>query len=198
MAVAENTYANFSISEMQNLAVSGMRAHQSAVHRTCHRPSTSEVFDHISRYRSGQPQFWTYTKKGLDDILVKLCTADSDKNSPQQEVLIKRLSELKSSIGLADEELAKILKISRKTLHNWQHGSTIPNKTKLLRLVAQHNILRTWLSNGYPEISKLNFEVKEQILSKLQKDNVDVDDLLYFGSGLMLTADFDVIDDPFA
>jgi transcriptional regulator with XRE-family HTH domain len=118
--------------------------------------------------------------------------------SPQQNLLVKRLNELKSSLGLADEELASILKTTRKTLHNWQQGNTKPNKTKLLRLVDQHNLLSKWLSNGYPDIATLDIEEKNQILHKLQQDEVDTDDVLYFGSGLMLTSDFDVIDDPFA
>ena len=101
------------------------------------------------------------------------------------------------AIGLSDEELANILKVSRKTLHNWTQGNTNPNKAKLLRLVEQHNLLMTWLNNGYPEISTLNFECKAQLLSKLEQDDVGVDDFLYFGSGLMLTNSFDVIDNPF-
>lgn len=197
MAVADNTYVNYNIGEMQTLAVSGLHARQSAVHSIYHRPNTSEIFSLIS-YRSGQPQYWTHTKEDLHDVLVKNNVEYFNVKTPQQEFLIKRLGELKNSFGLSDEELANILKVSRKTLHNWTQGNTNPNKAKLLRLVEQHNILMTWLNNGYPEISTLNFECKAQLLSKLEQDDVDVDDFLYFGSGLMLTNSFDVIDNPFA
>ncbi len=50
--------------------------------------------------------------------------------------------------------------------------------------------------NSYPDIATL--EEKNQVLNKLQQEDVDISDVLYFGSGLMLTSDFDAIDDPFA
>ena len=197
MVVADNAYVNYDASNLQNLAVSGQHAVQSATHSIYARPNTSEIFDLIN-YRSGQDKYWTYTKTEQHNVLTEVHRADVTKVSPQQELLIKRLSELKNNIGLSDQELALILKTGRKTIYNWQQGITKPNKTKLLRLVEQHNLLNTWLSNGYPDISTLDIEDKNQILSKLQQDDVDTDDLLYFGSGLMLTNDFDVIEDPFA
>ncbi|GLO64090.1 hypothetical protein MACH09_45980 [Vibrio sp. MACH09] len=197
MVVADHAYADYDVSKIQSLAVSGQHAVQSAAHSTYQRPNAMEIFDLIN-YRSGQHQYWTYAQTDFHDVLVEVSTADALTESPQQNLLVKRLSELKSSLGLADEELASILKTTRKTLHNWQQGNTKPNKTKLLRLVEQHNLLREWLSNGYPDIATLDIEEKNQILNKLQQEYVDTDDVLYFGSGLMLTNDIDVIDDPFA
>ncbi|AGV18062.1 TPA: helix-turn-helix domain-containing protein [Vibrio diabolicus] len=197
MVVADHAYADYDVSKIKNLAVSGQHAVQSAAHSTYQSPNATEIFDLIN-YRSGQHKYWTHTKTDFHDVLVEVSTTDVLTVSPQQNLLVKRLNELKSSLGLADEELASILKTTRKTLHNWQQGNTKPNKTKLLRLVDQHNLLSKWLSNGYPDIATLDIEEKNQILHKLQQDEVDTDDVLYFGSGLMLTSDFDVIDDPFA
>lgn len=197
MAIADNAYVDYDVSKIQSLAVSGQHAVQSAAHSTYQRPSAAEIFDLIN-YRSGQHQYWTHTQTDFHDVLVEISTSDSLTKSPQQNLLVKRLSELKSSLGLADEELASILKTTRKTLHNWQQGNTKPNKTKLLRLVAQHKLLSEWISNGYPDIATLDIEEKNQVLNKLQQDDVDISDVLYFGSGLMLTSDFDAIDDPFA
>ncbi|WP_278183644.1 helix-turn-helix domain-containing protein [Vibrio misgurnus] len=197
MVVADHVYVDYDAIEINKLAVSGQHAVQSAAHSTYQRPSATEIFDLIN-YRSGQHKYWTHTKTDFHDVLVEVSSTDTLIKSPQQNLLVKRLNELKSSLGLADEELASILKTTRKTLHNWQQGSTKPNKTKLLRLVAQHKLLSEWISNGYPDIATLDIEDKSQVLNKLQQDDVDISDVLYFGSGLMLTSDFDAIDDPFA
>ncbi|EGR0593374.1 helix-turn-helix domain-containing protein [Vibrio cholerae] len=197
MAVADHAYFEYDLSKIQSLAVSGQHAFQSAAHSTYQRPSATEIFELIN-YRSGQHKYWTHTQTDFHDVLVEVSTTDALTKSPQQSLLVKRLNELKSSLGLADEELARILKTTRKTLHNWQQGNTKPNKTKLLRLVAQHKLLSEWISNGYPDIATLDIADKSKVLNKLQQDDVDISDVLYFGSGLMLTSDFDAIDDPFA
>ncbi|WBA14803.1 helix-turn-helix domain-containing protein [Salinivibrio proteolyticus] len=197
MVVADQTYIDYDDSKIQMLASSGQHAVQSAAHRTYHCPSTTEIFERIN-YRSGQNKYWTHTKSDFSDVLVEVSTAAPFTETPQKKLLTKRLTELKSSLELSDEELASILQTTRKTLHNWQQGKTKPNKNKMLRLVDHYNILNMWKSNGYPEISTLDLGHRRQILTMLKQDEVDVDKLLYFGSGLLLTADISELEDPFA
>jgi len=196
LATTGSTYANYDISEIGELAASGESSFQSTMPVVDKLQSLSDFLD-ISNYRSGQRKFWTRNQEKYSNILDGIYKESAVVVSPQQKLLIKRINELKRSLGLADEEVASILKTTRKTLHNWQQGNTKPNKTKLLRLIAQHNLLNTWLSNGYPHIATLDVEDKHQVLQMLQQDEVDIDRLLFFGSGLMMNNGFDVIEGPF-
>lgn len=204
MAVAYVANAQYDAVQINALICSGQQSNSSAVHCISIQPSFSEVFELIS-YRTGQDKLWKYSNS--QDMLIEQAstlmqgtgTVTGAKVIASLQILLnKRISELKLSLDITDEELAGILGSTRKTIHNWQQGNTKPNKNKLSRLISQHKLIDTWVSNGYPDISNIDAPAKKIILQKLQKNIIDKDDFLYFGASLMLTQNTAIIENPFA
>jgi DNA-binding transcriptional regulator YiaG len=202
MVVADTSDTVYDTSQINTLMYSDQQSTSYALHCTYERPSPSEIFELIS-YRTGQDILWKYSKNDFKDILIEQ-NPTSEPNTaakviePLKTLLNKRISELKLSLDITDEELAGILGASRKTIHNWQQGNTKPNKNKLNRLISQHKLIDIWISNGYPDINNLDAPEKNVILQKLQQEIINTDNFLYFGASLMLTQSAAIIENPFA
>lgn len=156
------------------------------------------------KYRSGQGSHWKYVrdndiKAWIEKASLHEKTIQSFKeNESKPSALVNKVNELRSIYSLIDEELASILGTSRKTLHNWVNGNTKPNKNKLNRLIFQHKLAERWMSNGYPTATNLDPVDKQKILSMLEDTEVNEEEFLYFGSGIMLSSPAQEIDNPFA
>lgn len=150
------------------------------------------------QYRSGQGSHWKYVRDNDINVWIEKAIQSVTESESRPSTLINKINELRSIYSLIDEELASILGTSRKTLHNWVHGNTKPNKNKLNRLLLQHKLAEKWVSNGYPTAANLDPVDKQKLLSMLENTEVNEDEFLYFGSGIMLSSPAQEIDNPFA
>ena len=62
---------------------------------------------------------------------------------------MKKLVELRSILGITQEELAISIGVSRTTVVNWESGDTIPQKRHLDKLLEKYGVPAAWLFSEY-------------------------------------------------
>ena len=62
-------------------------------------------------------------------LLLKAVRVDSPLDANRRQELAKTLTGYRAAHGLTQDEFAAKLGVSRKSLHNWEHGRTTPIKS---------------------------------------------------------------------
>ena len=97
-----------------------------------------------------------------------------------------QLSIIKSTFGLTDQELADILMVSRKTLHNWEKQGVRKEKDRQ-RIFELSVISEDWQYNQLPTTrDKLNLAVIElnSVMQMLKEDTLDKERIIFAGRRL--------------
>ncbi|ARG38649.1 helix-turn-helix domain-containing protein [Acinetobacter baumannii] len=107
------------------------------------------------------------------------------------------IEKIKNIFNLTDEELAKVLKVSRKTLYNWkQKGSESSSAKSRKRIFDFYILAKDWKDLNYPS-SKSALEISilqgSSIKDLLIAEDFDRKRVLYAGSKLNLQLNDDVL-----
>jgi DNA-binding XRE family transcriptional regulator len=107
------------------------------------------------------------------------------------------IEKIKNIFNLTDEELAKVLKVSRKTLYNWkQKGSESSSAKSRKRIFDFYILAKDWKDLNYPS-SKSALEISilqgSSIKDLLIAEDFDRKRVLYAGSKLNLQLNDDIL-----
>ncbi|MFP4733218.1 hypothetical protein [Pasteurella multocida] len=96
---------------------------------------------------------------------------------------------IKKAFSLTEDEVAKTLQITRKTLYHWKSNNMIPKDAEQHKFFTLYMLAKEWLDLGYPNdrakiIQKINGETILSSLSQLDKDKT-----LFFGRYLLRELD---------
>lgn len=97
------------------------------------------------------------------------------------------LNKIKSAFGLSEDELAKVLLVSRKTLNKWRNNTAEPMLPAVKRIFKLRDIADSWAHAGFAdERRKLVQPILEgkTVLDMLSEVVLDSQSILYAGSAL--------------
>lgn len=106
----------------------------------------------------------------------------------QTTILEQNLDFIKSTFSLTEEELAKSIGVTRKTLLNWKKYESEPNKEKTQKMFELYLLAKNWKSAQFPTDNiKLNSPVLDgkTVKDLLQDSNSDSEKILFAGNRLM-------------
>lgn len=113
-----------------------------------------------------------------------------------------KLSFVKDTFALTNEQLADVLGSGRKSVHNWMNNSNRPNKTKAKRILTLDNLANLWIDRGYSvdrDILLAQTQSGSSLLEILTKEDLDKDLVLFHGASLFLEQEsYLELEDPFA
>jgi DNA-binding transcriptional regulator YiaG len=112
-----------------------------------------------------------------------------------------KLSLIKDTFDLTNEQLADVMGSGRKTVHNWMSSSNRPNKTKAKRILALDNIANMWISRGFSanrDTLLLQTQSGSSLIELLADENLDKNLVMFHGSSMYFDINDDVLEDPFA
>jgi DNA-binding transcriptional regulator YiaG len=112
-----------------------------------------------------------------------------------------KLSLIKDTFDLTNEQLADVMGSGRKTVHNWMNSSNRPNKTKAKRILELDNITNMWMSRGFTanrDTILLQAQSGSSLIELLADENLDKDLVMFHGSSMYFDLSYDVLEDPFA
>jgi hypothetical protein len=99
----------------------------------------------------------------------------------------EKLDLIKSTFFLSEEELATIIGVGRKTLFNWKHQASEPNKDKGQRVFDLFLIAKNWQNSQYPTSSfDMNTPILsgQSILDMLLESPLDSEKIVFAGNRL--------------
>jgi len=82
---------------------------------------------------------------GKDEKPIKNHPSEWDGLKPRAESFPERLKMARSKIGLSQEKVAKILKISKSNIAKYELGQLQPNLATLIRLTVFYGVTSDWL-----------------------------------------------------
>lgn len=121
---------------------------------------------------------------------------------PPRNKVASSVNEIRWTFGLTKNDMSDILDVTRMTLHNWERGSSKPQKETLHRIYALLTAARAWQSSGFatrPEDLRVPIAQGRSLLELLSQPEIDRDLVLFAGSRLTLgSALAEELADPFA
>ena len=106
----------------------------------------------------------------------------------QTTILEQNLDFIKLTFSLTEEELAKSIGVTRKTLLNWKKYESEPNKEKTQKMFELYILAKNWKGAQFPTDNiKLNSPVLDgkTIKDLLQDSDTDSEKILFAGNRLM-------------
>ena len=104
------------------------------------------------------------------------------------ETLPNHLENIKSAFSLTNDDLAKIIGVTRKTLHNWKIGK-IGNSEKRQRVFELFMLATDWNKIGFSK-NKLDLNQPivhgKSVVDLLSEENLDREKILFAGSRIAL------------
>ncbi len=104
------------------------------------------------------------------------------------ETLPSNLESIKNTFSLSNDELAKIIGVSRKTLHNWKTGN-IRSSEKRKRIFDLFLLATNWSNAGFSK-NKHDLEKKmlndKSIMDLLVEEDLNAEQILFAGSRIDL------------
>ena len=113
----------------------------------------------------------------------------------------EKLNLIKFTFSLTNEDLAKVLRSGRKTVHNWMSGDDQPNKSKATRILELDNIANLWAQSGFSTGSSINLVTGRSgysLMELLSQPNLDRDKVIFHGTSMYFDSDLTELKDPFA
>lgn len=108
--------------------------------------------------------------------------------------VVKQLEFIKSCFSLKDEDLAKVIKVSRSTIHTWRTKKDIPKEYNSKRVFKLFMLSSNWKDKGFI-INKSSLKTPiikdESIFDMLISDNIDSHKILFSGNSLSMLLDAD-------
>lgn len=92
----------------------------------------------------------------------------------EEKEKIKRLIELRKTLGHTQEEVAKSIKISRSNYGNIETGKVNPTERVISDICDMYNVNKKWLETGEGEMF-IEFSENEKVL-KIATDIINEDD----------------------
>lgn len=116
---------------------------------------------------------------------------DAVKNAVNKapNVISNQINAIKKAFSLTEDEVAKTLQITRKTLYHWKSNNMIPKDAEQHKFFNLYVLAKEWLDLGYPnDRTKITQEINgETILSSLSQ--LDKDKTLFLGRYLLRKLD---------
>ncbi|MDA8646821.1 hypothetical protein N9L54_05270 [Porticoccaceae bacterium] len=113
----------------------------------------------------------------------------------------EKLNLIKSTFSLTNEDLAKVLRSGRKTVHNWMSGDDQPSRRKAKRILELDNIANLWAQSGFSTGSSINLVTGRSgysLMELLSQPNLERDKVIFHGSSMYFDSDLTELKDPFA
>lgn len=111
---------------------------------------------------------------------------ETKKDSKVFEVT-KQLELIKKSFELTDEELAKVVKKTRRTIHTWKNTGVIPKDSSSERVYKLFLLSNNWIDEGFVINSRqLNKKIinRSSIFDMLTSETIDSQQILFAGNSL--------------
>lgn len=108
--------------------------------------------------------------------------------------VVKQLEFIKSCFSLKDEELAKVIRVSRSTIHTWRTKEDIPKEYNSKRVFKLFMLSSNWKDKGFfvNKNSLVRPIIKdESIFDMLISDNIDSHKILFAGNSLSMLLETD-------
>lgn len=108
--------------------------------------------------------------------------------SQQISSIGEKLELVKTIFHLTEEELAHVVGVGRKTLFNWKHATSEPNKDKAQRVFDLYMIAKNWQNSQFPTTSfdlKTPVFLDKSILDMLGESSLDSEKILFAGNRLV-------------
>jgi DNA-binding transcriptional regulator YiaG len=113
-----------------------------------------------------------------------------------------KLEFIKDTFDLTNEQLAKVVGSTRKTVHNWSTGLNKPNRNKAKRVLELNGIAKLWINRGFTadrDSLLVQGQTGETLMELLSNDNLDTELVMFHGSSMHIDNLNDIeLEDPFA
>ncbi len=108
--------------------------------------------------------------------------------------VVKQLQFIKSCFSLKDDDLAKVIKVSRSTIHTWRTKEDIPKDYNSKRVFKLFMLSNNWQDKGF-SVNKNSLKMPiiedESIFDMLISDNIDSHKILFCGNSLSMLLETD-------
>ena len=116
---------------------------------------------------------------------------------PKKNQISKQIDVVKKAFSLNDDEVSKILGISRKTLYTWKNNDSISRDKSRRKFFDLYMLAKNWLELSYPTdrnsifSKEFNNETVFSLLNNFGKDlnNSNKDKILFVGRYLLRNLD---------
>lgn len=100
------------------------------------------------------------------------------------------LHQIKLVFALSDEELSRVLKVTRQTISNWRQRSVVARSGKAEKLAKLGLLAKSWIAFGGNAIAKSELRTPvykgKSILELLETESIDVDKLAFIQARMEL------------
>lgn len=108
--------------------------------------------------------------------------------------VVKQLAFIKSCFSLKDDDLAKVIKVSRSTIHTWRTKEDIPKEYNSKRVFKLFMLSSNWKDKGF-SVNKNSLRMpiieNESIFDMLISDDIDSHKILFCGNSLSILLETD-------
>lgn len=111
---------------------------------------------------------------------------ENKKDSKVFEVT-RQLEFIKNSFKLRDQELAKVVKKTRKTIHTWKETGIIPKDSSSERVYQLFILSNNWIDEGFViDRRQLKAKIinKSSVFDMLTSETIDTQQILFAGNSL--------------
>lgn len=106
----------------------------------------------------------------------------------------KQLELIKKSFKLTDQELAKTIKTTRRTIHTWKKTGLIPKESSSERVYKLFLLSNNWLDEGFViERRQLKKKIinRSSIYDMLTSETIDTQQILFAGNSVSVLSEND-------
>lgn len=123
-------------------------------------------------------------------IFLTICK--EDENNPNSFEVTKQLEIIKKNFQLKDQELAKVIKVSRSTINTWRRTGRIPRDASSNRVFELFMLSKNWEDQGFV-INRRQLRTriikKISVFDMLISEAIDAQQILFAGNSLSVLSE---------